>query len=159
MEHLEGILKLIDNELDAMVKNGKFRSREEIDAVEKLVKTAKNAYCIWDYEDKSEDGASYGMGGSYARGGRGGSYRGGSYDDDMSYARGRGRNARRDSMGRYSRGDGDYDRYDGYSRRDGYSRADGKEEYIETLRDMMERAPDEETRKSVKRMIEQMDKA
>lgn len=35
---------------------------------------------------------------------RGGSYRGGSYryDGGMSYARGRGRNAKRDSMGRYS---------------------------------------------------------
>ena len=38
---------------------------------------------------------------SYERGGgnRGGSYR---YDGGMSYARGRGRNAKRDSMGRYS---------------------------------------------------------
>lgn len=40
----------------------------------------------------------------------GGTYRGGSYnrnrDGGMSYARGRGRNARRDSMGRYSSEDG-----------------------------------------------------
>lgn len=42
------------------------------------------------------------------------------YDGGVSYARGRGSNARRDSMGRYS------SRYDGYSRnRDGYSRNDG----------------------------------
>ena len=47
-------------------------------------------------------------GGSYADGMM---YRG-SYDDGMGYAdaRGRGRNARRDSMGRYSRGG----RYGGY---------------------------------------------
>lgn len=160
MKHLEGILKLIENELEAIEKNGKFRSREEIDSVYKLVDIAKDVYCIWEYEDgDGEDESSYGMGGSYARGGRGGSYRGGSYDDDMSYARGRGRNARRDSMGRYSRNDGSYERYDGYSRRGGYSRDDGKEEYVEHLRDMMESAPDEETRKSIKRMIEQMDKA
>ena len=61
-----------------------------------------------------------------------------SYDDEMSYARGRGRNARRDSMGRYaSRGygyesydesnNGSYDSYDrsydrGYSRDEDYER-------------------------------------
>jgi hypothetical protein len=33
-------------------------------------------------------------------------YRGNSYDDGMSYARGRGRYAKRDSMGRYSSDDG-----------------------------------------------------
>ena len=108
MEHLEGIVKLAGNELKAIVDNAKFRSREEIDSVYKLMDIVKDAHCIWQYEDEeseySEEGRSYD--GSYARGGRG--YRGGryayeSYDDGMSYARGRGRNARRDSMGRYSR--------------------------------------------------------
>ena len=37
MEHLEGLLKLVDNELEAINKNGKFRSREEIDSVYKLI--------------------------------------------------------------------------------------------------------------------------
>lgn len=63
-----------------------------------------------DYSRNSYRGGSYDGGGSY-RGSYdgGGSYRGGSYDDGGSYrggysrARGRGRNARRDSMGRYSR--------------------------------------------------------
>ena len=77
---------------------------------------------------------------------------GGMYDGN-SYARGRGRNARRDSMGRYSR-DGSYRggpyRYDGYSR-------DGKEEYIENLRNMMDDAPDDQTRQSIQRMIQQME--
>lgn len=59
----------------------------------------------------------------------------GSYDDGTSCARGR-RNARRDSMGRYSRNDG-------------YCRADGKEEYIENLRDMMNTAPNERTHMSI----------
>lgn len=36
------------------------------------------------------------------------SYAGGNYYGDMSYARGRGSNARRDSMGRYSSRDGGY---------------------------------------------------
>ena len=144
MEYLDGILKLTDHELGAIVQNGKYRSREEVDSVYKLIDIAKDIYCIWKYEedsgDMSYDGHMY----------RGGSYEG-SYDGDMSYARGRGRNARRDSMGRYAR-DG------GYSNRTyrGYSRG-GKDEYIEQLRGMMDEAPDEQTRQSIQRMIQQME--
>lgn len=144
MEHLDGILKLAENELEAIIKNGKFRSREEIDSVYKLVDIAKDAYCIWQYEEDM-DGESYADG--YDRG------RSMRYDDGRSYARGR-RNAKRDSQGRYSRDGGSY--RDGRSYR-GYSR-DGKEEYVEQLRMMMEDAPDEGTRQSIQRMIQQMDK-
>ncbi len=152
MEHLDKIVKLAENEFKAIADNGKFRSREEIDSVYKLMDIVKDAHCIWKYEDEeseySEEGRSYD--GSYARGGR--DYRGGryeSYDDGMSYARGRGRNARRDSMGRYSR------EYRGGSYERGYSR-DGKEEYKEQLREMMESAPSDEVRMSIKRMIDNM---
>lgn len=156
MEHLDGILKLVDNELEAINKNGKFRSREEIDSVYKLVDIAKDIMCVQEIEDgmdeMSYDGSmSYERrGGSYERGrsNRGGSYEG-SYEGG-SYARGR-RNARRDSMGRYSR---EYSREGSYRR--GYSR-DGKEEYVEQLRDLMENAPDDQTRQSVQRMIQQME--
>lgn len=146
MEHLEGILKLVEAELDAINKNGKFKSREEIDSVYKLVDIAKDAYCIWDYEDNM-DGESYDDGMSY----RGRSMRGNSYDDGMSYARGR-RYAKRDSMGRYSR-DGRSYRGNSYER--GYSR-DGKDEYREQLMDMLDTAPDEQTRQSIQRMIDNM---
>lgn len=74
--------------------------------------------------------------GSYARGGN----RGGSSYNDMSYARGR-RNARRDSMGRYSR--------------EGYSR--DTEEMVEQLRDLMEDAPDEMTRKEFEKFIRKVE--
>lgn len=158
MEHLDGIVKLAGNEFAAIVQNGKFRSREEIDSVYKLMDIVKDAHCIWQYEDEesdySEDGRSYD--GSYARSVRGGrSYRGsydGSYNDGGSYARGRGRNARRDSMGRYS-SEGSYRG----SMRGGYSRDGGKQEYIEQLRDMMEDAPDAQTKQSIQRMIQQME--
>jgi len=74
-----------------------------LDVVDKLAHAVKNIDKIIEvYEDEGDgySSRSYpdGMGGSYARGGRGG-YR------DSSYARGR-MNARRDSMGRYSRADG-----------------------------------------------------
>ena len=145
MKSIEGILKLADNEFNAIVQNGKFRSREEIDSVYKLMDIVKDAHCIWKYEEEEDGG--------YSEDGR--SYRGGyDYDDGMSMARGRGRNARRDSMGRYSRDDG-YDYRGGRSMN--YSRGDAKHEYIENLRSMIEDAPDEATRQSIQRMISQME--
>lgn len=81
-------------------------------------------------------------GGSYARGGRGDqsrNMRGGSY---RSYARGRGGNARRDSMGRYSR-------------EDGYSTAN--DEMIDELHELMQEAPDEQTRKEFQKFIQRIE--
>lgn len=148
MKHLDGILEMVDKELGSIEKNGQFRSRDEVDSVYKLIDIAKDAYCIWKYEEEM-DGESYAYDGGY--GGR--SYRYDSYDDGESYARGRGRNARRDRMGRYSR---EYNR-DGMSyRRDGYSRDDAREEYTENLRRAMEAAPDEQTRMKVQRMMDAM---
>lgn len=150
MEHLDKILEMSEAEFGAMAKNGKFKSREEIDSVYKLMDIVKDVYCIWEMEDSGDDMSYDSMRGSY----RGGSYRyDGSYNDGNSYARGRGRNAKRDSMGRYSR-EGSY--RDGRSyRMDGYSR-EGKQEYIEHLRDMMDEAPSEEVRQNIQRMIDSM---
>lgn len=60
----------------------------------------------------------------------------------MSNARGRGRNARRDSMGRYSR--------------ESYSYDDAKEDMMSELRELMQEAPDEETRKEFKRFMSKL---
>ena len=150
MNYIDSIVDLCGKEFEAIAKNGKFRSREEIDSVYKLmdiVKDAREIECM----DEEMDGESYDDGMS-----RRGSYGDRSYRyDGGSYARGRGRNARRDSMGRYSREGGSY-RGSSY-RGNGYSRDDGKQEYIENLRDMMEDAPDETTRQSIQRMIQQME--
>lgn len=62
--------------------------------------------------------------------------------DGGSYARGRGGNVRRDSMGRYSRR---------YYNEDGYSRA--AEDMAEQLRNLMQDAPDEQTRKDIQRLV------
>lgn len=62
-----------------------------------------------------------------------------SYRDGMSNARGR--NARRDSMGRYSR-------------EDGYSRAES--EFKERLEDAIDSAPDEHKRKKLERILNEM---
>ena len=42
MNHLDGVLKLVDNELGSIEQNGKFRSRDEIDSVYKLIDVAKD---------------------------------------------------------------------------------------------------------------------
>ena len=72
------------------------------------------------------------------------------YDDDMSYARGRGGNAKRDSMGRYSSdaysNDGYSSRYDRGMR--GYSREDSKEHMIGEL-ERMERDTTDENQKNM----------
>lgn len=148
MKHLDGLLNAVDNEFGAIEANGKFRNRDEIEYVYKLVDIAKDVYCIWQYEDEMDNGYSENYGGMAYR----------SYDDGYSNARGRGRG--RD--GRYtSRNDGyrdgSYRGRGGNSYRRGYSRDDGKEEYLQNLREMMNDAPDENTRQSIQRMITQME--
>jgi hypothetical protein len=107
-------------------------SGSDLDYVDKLthaLKSIKTTIAMVEAED----------GGSYSDG----SYRmyphWNSYNDGMdngSYACGRGRNARRDSMGRYSR--------------NGYSR---DKEMVSELKEMMETAPDERTRQEFQRFI------
>ena len=91
-----------------------------------------------------------------------GSYEGSSYAEGSSFARGRGRNARRDSMGRYS-GDGgsyrnSYSRrggsYRGYSR-EGYSRDEAKEDMMMQLREM-EQSADRESKEMIKEWMDQL---
>ena len=103
-----------------------------LDVVDKLAHTIKNLDKIIDeYEEEEYSGrGSYddGMGGrSYERDRM--SYRGG------SYARGRGRNARRDARGRYSRAD----------------------DMIEQLHELMEDAPNEKTRVEMQKFITKME--
>lgn len=120
-----------------------------LEVVDKLTHAIKNLDKIIEAKEEEEysmDGGSY----AYARGGNQGggrsnrSYRGsyareggGSY----AYARGRGRNARRDSMGRYAR-------------EDGYS---GTDEMVSELYELMEEAPDEKTKKEFQKFIQKVE--
>ena len=81
------------------------------------------------------------------------------YDDGMSNARGRGRYAKRDSMGRYS-SDGLY-MDDGYSGRydrgtRGYSREDSKEHMIGELERMERDASDENQKNMIRNWKNQL---
>lgn len=131
MEHLDGILRLAEQELSLVIKNGKFRTREDIDNVYKLIDIVKDIYCIWTYQSELDGGYS-------ATSYRGRSYTGNSYGiepgrDMRSY---RGGSSRR-SMA--------------------YSRDDAKDELIDKIHEMMEKSPDEGKRQTLQRMITQIE--
>lgn len=148
---MHGIYQLRDRlceELDEYGKKGEINT-QMLSVVDMMAHTVKNLDKI--IESDEEDGG-------YSERGR--VYR--SYDDgrngydpyDTSYRRGRGRNARRDSMGRYM-GDGRY-MSDGRSMRRGYSRDDGREEMISDLEDLMQKSTDDMMRQRIEQLIGQI---
>lgn len=139
---------MLKRELQDIVKKGEL-SAGSLETVDKLLSSIVHACKIIMYEEYAEDGYSYADG-----------------DRDMSeysYARGdgrgRGSQANRDSMGRYS-SEGGYSnaRRGRYSRR-GYSYDDGdKQEKIEMLHEMMNEASSEDERRAIKNIIRRMEK-
>lgn len=79
----------------------------------------------------------------------------GDYSRSYSERRGRGRNAKRDSMGRYSRDRYSRDRYsrDGYSMDDGYS-TEG--DFKSDLEDLMEYAPNDQVRQKLQAIMSEV---
>ena len=166
MEYIEKIKKMLCKELDEYAMKSKL-TMADLEAVHKLTDTVKNLDKI---AMLSEESGGY----SEARGGRSrgrSSYMGGSsYDDDMMYSerRGRGRNAKRDSMGRYSSEDGSsYDDYSeeglyrggsSYERGRGYSRGDAKDHMMNKLGMMMEDA-DPKEREALKECMRAIERA
>lgn len=121
---MDKICKYIDKELDELenkVAMGGKLSRADIEDGKNLAKF-KMAILT---NDRMEEDSDYSN-----------EYRGG-----MSNARGRGSNARRDSMGRYSR-------------EDGYSRAES--DFRDRLEDAIDSAPDEHKRKKLERILNEM---
>ena len=154
MEYIEKIKKMLCKELDEYAMKSKL-SMADIDVIHKLTDTVKNH----DKIEMLEDDGGY----SEARGGmRGRSYMGGSsYDDDLMYSerRGRGRNARRDSMGRYSSDMGSsYDDYSETRMDRRYSRDDAKDHMMNKLGEMMTSA-DEEQREILKDAMRKIERA
>lgn len=145
--------ELYEYEEKAKKMNGGKLSAGDLETLHKLTDTVKNIDKIEMLEDEegySEDGAYMGEGRIYG----------------TSYARGRGRNARRDSMGRYSREGGMY--YDGgssYARggmrdgRMGYSRDSAKEHMIEKMEDMMEEAESPKEKEAIRQCIMKIEQA
>jgi hypothetical protein len=151
MEYIEKIKKMLCKELDEYAMKQKLTGGD-LDMIWKLTDTVKNLDKI---EMLEEESGGY----SEARGGmRGRSYmHGSSYDDDMMYSerRGRGRNARRDSMGRYS---SDMDDYSEARMDRRYSRDDAKDHMMNKLGEMMTSA-DEEQREILKDAMRKIERA
>ena len=157
MHYMHDLKDLLCAELEDYAENGKKSgkmSTGDLDSIHKLTDTVKNILKIDMLEGEtgySEDGAYMGEGRIYGTSYDDGMRRGGGY----SYARGRGRYAKRDSMGRYSRDDG----YMRRGMRDGYSRDDGKAYMLEQLEDMMADAEKPSDKEALRRCIEALKRA
>jgi hypothetical protein len=134
MHGIYELKEMLCKELEEYGEKGEL-SAGTLDIVDKLSHSIKNLDKIIEtYEE--EEYSNYG--GSYADGDM--PYRDGGYNGGRSYARGRGRNARRDSMGCYS------------SR--GYSRAG---DMVDQLRKLMNDAPDDRTRQKIQNLVSEME--
>lgn len=119
-------------QLEQKLAKEKQLSMQDIQLVDTLAHAKKNLLKC----EEMEEGGSYAMNRNY--------YKGGGYG---SYARGRGRNAMRDSMGRYSRDDG-------ASYEEGYSRAE--DDMMNKIRQKLNAAPDERTRRILNDLMSDM---
>lgn len=147
-EKLYDLKDKLMKELGEYSQNGKY-SKEDVETIKYMASAIDHMCNIIERaeeEEYSQRGGSYAydngnMGGS----GGGGSYRGGGgrYSRDggyrysrNSYARGRGQNAPRDSMGRYSNADGDF---------------------AEQLEQLMRDAPNDQIRQQVQNLMRQVE--
>ena len=172
MHYMHDLKDLLCAELEDYAEKGKKSgkmSMGDLESIHKLTDTVKNILKIDTLTDElgySEDGHYMGEGRIYGTSYESGySERGGS-----SYARGRGRYAKRDSMGRYSRDGGmSYDDDMSYARggrggnrggmRGGYSRDDGKEYMMEQLEEMMEQAQKPAEKEALRRCMDALKRA
>ena len=166
MHYMHDLKDLLCAELEDYAEKGKKSgkmSMGDLDSIHKLTDTVKNILKI----DMLEEESGYSEDGTYMGEGR---IYGTSYDDGMrrgvgySYARGRGRYAKRDSMGRYSSRGMSYDDDMSYARGSrggnrGYSRDDGKAYMMEQLEDMMEDAEKPAEKEALRRCMEALKRA
>ena len=145
MKHLEKLKEALCEELDKFGKSGDV-TVSSLEKIHKLTDTIKNIDKIMVLEEEggySEAGDWMGEGRMYG----------------TSYARGRGRNAKRDSMGRYSK-DGGYSEDDDYSERRmgrGYSRDEATDHLMRQLGSMMEDA-DPKQRETLKKWMRELER-
>ena len=150
--------ELYEYEDKAKKVNGGKLSQSDVERIHKLTDTVKNIDKIEYLESEegySEDGHYMGEGRIYG----------------TSYARGRGRNARRDSMGRYSRDDGmSYEGGSSYARggqggrggnmggnRGGYSRDGAAEMLMEKAEEMLQMTNDPKERRAIEKFMHELD--
>lgn len=146
MNHLEDLYGMYDAAIKkktAMLNSDDLENPQCAELMDLWTHTLKSLRTVIAM-DEAEGEGSYGGNGNYGNyregnsGGNGGGYsrdymRSG-YSEGGYSARGRGRNARRNSMGRYAAGD---------------------EEYIQKLEKLMEEAPNDQMRQSIQRALEE----
>lgn len=146
MENLMAMVELVDREFGEMKKNGKFRSKDDVELVYKMMDIVKDAFQAMKCENEIFGGYSEtGMYPMYP-------YEGNSYA--------RGRSMPRNSMGQFTSREGSYNYgYNGGNSYRGmnYSRADAKSEFLEHLYSMMDNAPNEQIRASMQKMVHEME--
>lgn len=152
IKHLEELKKMLEKEIDKLAQGGDI-SVSSLEKMHKLTDTYKNLCKIYMLDEE---------------GGMDEDYEGGS-----SYRRGRGRNARRDSMGRYAYEGGGYSErrggmmpYEGGSsyRRggssyEGYSRDGAKDYMIDKIEEMMQEAQNPKERKALQECMKNLENA
>lgn len=137
MHMYEELKEMLCKELEGITRKGELTAGS-LDTVDKLTHAIKSIDTIVAMEEYRDD---YSYRGSYDResdgmnGARRRTY------DGRSYARGR--NAKRDSMGRYSRG--------------GYSYDDAKDDMINDLHELMQDTHDERTKQEFKKFINKLE--
>lgn len=128
MNDLKKMCSVVMDEIDKIADKGLTTSN--LETAYKLIDMIKDIKTVEAMEEEYGDDDGYAM----------------RYMDDASYARGRGRNAKRDAMGRYSRTDGMDGSYRGYRRGDErYSQAKmdyrqsraGKQDVMDSLKEKM----------------------
>lgn len=173
MDYMHDLKDLLCAELEDYAEKGKKSgkmSMGDLESIHKLTDTVKNIMKI----DVLKEEAGYSEDGHYMGEGRiyGTSYESGySERGGSSYARGRGRYAKRDSMGRYSRDGGmSYDDdmsyarggrggNRGYSREGGYSREDGKHYLMGELERLMKKASTHTEREALEECMQTLERA
>lgn len=146
-EKLYELKEKLMKELGAYAENGKF-SKEDAEAIKYIASAIDHICNIVERMEEEEYSQTGGGRGRYSYNGGdmmysrdGGNRGGGGYSRNYgggSYARGRGSNARRDSMGRYSR-TGD------------------PGEMVEQLEDLMHDAPNEQIKQQIKQLVQQLE--
>lgn len=133
MHELYELKEKLIKELEDYAQNGKF-SKEDVESIKYMASAVDHLCNIMEDSEYSQRGG-YSRNYSYEQGGdMGDAYR--------SYARGRGKNAQRDSMGRYS------------NRM--YSRTEGVEELVENVRNMMQDLP-QNLRTDAERFVQKLE--
>ena len=125
MHKLYELKENLIKELEGYAKSGKY-SKEDIEVIKYMASAVDHLCNIIDGDEEYSGNMMYD--GSMR------SYYGPIMPGTTSYARGRGRNAKRDAMGRYSSGD-----------------------IIDQLEDLMKEAPDERTRQEMQKFITKME--